>query len=120
MQTRSIRQKLLVHRHALLARYQGELDRAEEELDSRETEDVERATEQWDAQVLSKLGDTDARAIAGVVAALHRLEDGSYGTCEDCGGRIGRARLEALPTATTCIDCASTANRVIAFARAPK
>ena len=38
--------------------------------------------------------------------ALQRLQDGTYGICTECGKRIELARLEALPDATTCIDCA--------------
>lgn len=37
--------------------------------------------------------------------ALARLEHGTYGICEDCGGPVGAARLEALPEATRCISC---------------
>lgn len=39
-------------------------------------------------------------------AALQRIEDGSYGTCANCGAPIAPARLKALPTATLCINCA--------------
>lgn len=39
-------------------------------------------------------------------AALGRLEDGTYGLCEVCGGPISAARLEARPSARTCINCA--------------
>jgi RNA polymerase-binding protein DksA len=39
--------------------------------------------------------------------ALQRVEAGSYGLCRSCGGPIGRARLEAVPTATQCIGCKS-------------
>lgn len=39
--------------------------------------------------------------------ALERVEDGSYGICRICAGEIGRARLEAVPTATQCIECKS-------------
>lgn len=42
--------------------------------------------------------------IEDVDAALARLSDGTYGRCGVCGERIPRARLDALPTATTCID----------------
>jgi RNA polymerase-binding protein DksA len=42
-----------------------------------------------------------------VDAALERVEEGTYGVCESCGRPIGEARLEALPAARTCIDCAS-------------
>lgn len=39
-------------------------------------------------------------------AALRRIEAGSYGICQRCGARIDRARLEIIPDATLCIDCA--------------
>lgn len=106
-----IRRRLLARRFELLARYRDELDRVEEELSTRETEDVERASEQWDARVLSSLGDADIRAITEVVAALKRLDEGTYGECVHCGERIGKARLEVLPEAAACIACASTFER---------
>jgi RNA polymerase-binding transcription factor DksA len=34
------------------------------------------------------------------------LEAGTYGTCEQCGGEIGAARLEARPASTRCVRCA--------------
>lgn len=37
--------------------------------------------------------------------ALERMASGLYGVCELCGGPIGEARLEAFPSATTCIQC---------------
>jgi DnaK suppressor protein len=106
MGTTSIRDQLLHRRHELLARYHGTRERADQELAEREPEDVERAAEQWDARVLSALGDSDARALAAIVSALRRIESGSYGLCTVCGDSIGVARLEALPTATACIACA--------------
>ena len=39
--------------------------------------------------------------------ALERIDTGSFGVCRLCGGVIGRARLEAVPTATQCIECKS-------------
>ena len=38
--------------------------------------------------------------------ALAKLEEGSYGRCDDCGGPIAPARLEAAPESVLCIDCA--------------
>lgn len=40
-----------------------------------------------------------------VDAALHRIEDGSYGLCIDCGAEIPAARLHAAPEASRCIAC---------------
>lgn len=39
-------------------------------------------------------------------AAIARFDAGTYGTCDRCGGAIGDERLDAQPSATTCIRCA--------------
>jgi DnaK suppressor protein len=46
-----------------------------------------------------------------VEVALRALDNGTYGTCASCGNPIGRERLEAIPWAATCIDCARKAGR---------
>jgi DnaK suppressor protein len=45
--------------------------------------------------------------LAELAAAEKRLAEGGYGICERCGRAIAPARLEARPTARTCIRCAS-------------
>ena len=37
--------------------------------------------------------------------ALGRMDDGTYGVCESCGGPIGKLRLQAFPRATLCMTC---------------
>jgi DnaK suppressor protein len=51
------------------------------------------------ASLLEALGDVDH--------ALGKFDGGGYGLCESCGKAIPEARLEAMPTARTCISCAS-------------
>jgi len=46
-----------------------------------------------------------AGALAELDAALARIAAGAYGSCEECGRTIGRARLEAIPSATRCLPC---------------
>ena len=41
-----------------------------------------------------------------VQAAIQRIEAGTYGVCEECGKLIDEARLQAIPYAAHCIDCA--------------
>jgi len=58
-------------------------------------------------EVLEAL-DVEGRArLVQLRAALHRLDDGTYGRCVSCDGPIAPARLAALPEITTCIACAS-------------
>jgi len=51
------------------------------------------------------------RELSATDAALARIADGSYGSCENCGRPIAPARLEARPTALLCIECAQRAAR---------
>lgn len=37
--------------------------------------------------------------------ALERLDAGTYGLCENCGKPIGKARMQAFPRATLCVEC---------------
>ena len=68
------------------------------------------ATEDW---VLADiLGDLDIAMVTRDTAELHEvdaalagMEDGSYGTCRDCGAPVGWPRLNANPTALRCIAC---------------
>jgi DnaK suppressor protein len=58
----------------------------------------------------SPLGSSDAspeavRELVEIDAALARIADGTYGTCEICGGAIGRDRLRALPETRRCVGC---------------
>jgi DnaK suppressor protein len=46
-----------------------------------------------------------AASVAALDAAIERLEEGTYGTCADCGAEISPARLEAVPFAVRCVAC---------------
>lgn len=39
--------------------------------------------------------------------SLERIEEGTYGRCEECGGRIPKQRLNAIPYASFCVKCAA-------------
>ena len=47
--------------------------------------------------------------LAGLDAALERVEAGTYGVCGSCGTAIPRERLRLLPAAVLCVGCASRA-----------
>lgn len=45
------------------------------------------------------------------IAALDRIDAGTYGECEDCHGRITKARLKVIPYARNCLECARQRER---------
>ena len=51
------------------------------------------------------LGDNAEQVLSEIDGALKRIEDGTYGTCTNCGREIPEQRLEANPWASLCIDC---------------
>lgn len=67
----------------------------------------ERATETENDEVLENLDESSRAEVAQVRAALRRVDAGTYGRCARCGEAIGAPRLAAMPSATTCVGCAS-------------
>jgi DnaK suppressor protein len=50
---------------------------------------------------------SDGDRLGQIDAALEKIADGTYGSCEECGGRIPKARLEIIPDTPFCVKCAS-------------
>jgi RNA polymerase-binding transcription factor DksA len=65
------------------------------------------------SQVTAERGEVEVllgslrESLGHVEDALRRLDDGTYGTCERCREPISPARLEAMPDARRCMNCAS-------------
>jgi RNA polymerase-binding protein DksA len=74
--------------------------------EDREPELEERAQEERTARLLARLDDRSLHEIADIHAALQRMIDGTYGKCLDCGRAVPPTRLQALPTAAFCVECA--------------
>lgn len=68
--------------------------------------DPEGATIAFERSQIGALVQQARHHLAEVDHALARVEAGSYGVCETCGGAIGEPRLDARPVARTCIGCA--------------
>jgi RNA polymerase-binding protein DksA len=69
------------------------------------------ATAMFDRELDYTLEDNSEHVLASIDAALARIDDGSYGTCTNCGKPIAAERLEARPWADLCIDCARQLSR---------
>jgi RNA polymerase-binding transcription factor DksA len=68
---------------------------------------AERAVEVENDDVLEGLDDATRAEVAQIREALARLDSGAYGRCVSCGQAIAPARLEAIPSAATCVACAT-------------
>jgi DnaK suppressor protein len=53
------------------------------------------------------LMESEEVTLGQIEASLERIEEGSYGQCEECGVKIPKTRLNAIPYATLCVKCAS-------------
>jgi RNA polymerase-binding transcription factor len=69
------------------------------------------ATHVFEQQRDLALRERERTQLRQVEEALERLEAGTYGACRNCGRPIAKERLEAIPWAPTCIECARTAPR---------
>lgn len=67
---------------------------------------AEQAVELENDEVLTGLDEGARLELNQIRAALDRIETGDYGECITCGEMISVGRLEALPFAIHCIDCA--------------
>jgi DnaK suppressor protein len=63
------------------------------------------ATDHSEQEVSLGLLRNEQRVLNGILAALDRLDAGSYGKCERCGREIPEERLQAMPYASRCVAC---------------
>lgn len=68
---------------------------------------TDRGSLEGDRNLTLRIRDRERKLLTKIDEALGRIEDGSYGICEECGGQIGVGRLKARPVTTLCIECKS-------------
>ena len=92
---------------ARLAELERRLGKIEHDLEETPNADVEeRATEREGDEVLEDLGTAGLAEIRMIHAALRRIEAREYGFCVNCGEEISPERLDAVPHAARCRNCA--------------
>ena len=67
----------------------------------------DRASLESDRNFTLRIRDRERKLIGKIKDALDRIENGTYGICEECDEEISEARLKARPVTTLCIDCKS-------------
>jgi len=98
-------------RELLLSRINELLDGAErtvaEMTDEQENfpDPNDRASLESDRNFELRIRDRERKLIAKMQEAIKRIDDGTFGLCDSCGGSISEKRLQARPVTTQCIDC---------------
>jgi DnaK suppressor protein len=75
------------------------------EIDEGPRDLEDRSIDVQETQQEREILDNEQDLLAQVNAALQRIEQGTYGICDNCGQPINEKRLEALPWAALCLNC---------------
>jgi DnaK suppressor protein len=100
-----LRQILVKRRDALRKALAGDLTKLNQINDQAAGDLLDAALDSAHNEISSQLAEVESRELASIEYALERMRTGQFGLCERCGQRIPLARLNALPYATSCIEC---------------
>ena len=103
MQLEYFRQKLLAWKKSLVEQSQDTLDDLRQG-GLNQPDEIDRASLEADKSLDLRTKDRARKLISKIDEALDRIEDGTYGYCEETGEPIGLDRLEARPIATLSIE----------------
>jgi DnaK suppressor protein len=101
----TLRDLLITRRDALRKALAGDLSLLKQLREQTGGDVIDAALDAAQDEVSSQLAEVESRELANIDRALLRIRKGSYGECEACGNKIPLARLNALPYATSCIEC---------------
>ena len=104
------RQKLERWKEEILRESRETLENLQEESQNH-PDMADRASSESDRALELRTRDRQRKLIAKIDAALKRIEDGSYGYCEETGDPIGLARLDARPIATLSLEAQESHER---------
>ena len=105
------KEKLEYFRQVLIQRLQTLLEEAGKTVDNmneskvRFPDPTDGASAEFNRDFLLRIRDRERKLIKKVQDALERIDNGTYGICESCGGVISEKRLKARPVTTLCIKC---------------
>ena len=98
------RLKLVSWKKDLLKESSLTLNNLQKEENSSKPDLTDRAAEEIERSIELRSRDRERKLINKIDVALRKIDDGSYGYCEETGEPIGIKRLEARPVATLCLE----------------
>jgi len=85
---------------------------AEEETTEEATQDIaDKAVSSYTREFLYSLTDAERSTLLQIDEALARIEEATYGSCQNCGLPMSEKRLNAVPWAPHCVDCQELAEK---------
>ncbi len=81
------------------------------QISAYEDHPADLASETFERERDLAIGENVESMLHKVITALEKIDRGTYGTCDACGGNIKKARLKALPFATLCLECQARLER---------
>lgn len=107
---------------ALRARLRGDVSQLAEaalkknrmdggEISSMPIHMADLGSDNYEQEFTLSLMESEEGVLEAIELALERIEDASYGDCDECGVKIPKARLNAIPYAALCVKCAGHMER---------
>ncbi len=81
------------------------------DISSHSTHMADHGTDNFDRELALNLASSRQDSLYDIEDAIRRVDEGTYGACESCGGAIELPRLKALPFAKKCMTCQNAAER---------
>lgn len=106
-----MQQRLLVRRDALRRVLSGDMNALRSLGDSAVGDEGDLSVFGAQAEINSQMAQVESRELNQIENALERMREGRYGKCDTCDKPINVLRLQAVPYATECINCARRAER---------
>ena len=110
-----MRKNILKHFQSILENIRteivGDVEKAHQKINGNEAEQMadisDDAARSYGRKLQGDLEEHEWVKLQQVEAALKKVEDGKYGTCEQCGHKILETRLEIMPYTEFCMQCLS-------------
>lgn len=114
MEIEKIKQKLLEKRQQIL---QSLEEASKTDINERTgvEDSADTVTNELSRETHYRLTQAELENLYLIDLALRKIENGTYGICEECGAVIGEKRLEAIPWVRLCIDCSQNEEIVRTF-----
>ena len=105
-----MKRKLLAERDHVSESLRRSSQYALSEIDDTTRDAADLASASHDRDVLYRLQESDTKRLRIIDEVLSRIDRDGYGICGHCGQEIGKARLAAIPWATSCLTCQEQAD----------